>query len=225
MKFLQVAALLIMVPASITLAQEVSTRSITVGPINMKLAFQCEGNVGSSVVTVAQAKSEVTQPVLTQKLAESEDCSQATWTTDNIESQKNSTLVMVNPGRLGLNSQLSVFLVSDGSVSFAGYIPASAEQIDHSAEYRSYSSDSNSVWQRTDSLLNGRFAISREKQMMRTGFVCIGNSGTVTNNSSCKTKRIRATPENPICIDYRNHVGKLTSINACAELKAQVMNE
>jgi hypothetical protein len=221
MRLLHVVVPLIMVSASITHAQDGSTRSITVGHANMKLAFQCEGSVGSSVITVVSEKSKGPQPVLTQKLEESDDCSQATWTTDDIGPQRISTVVMVNPGRLGLGSQLSAFLVIDGSVSFAGYIPASAEQIDHSSVYRSYSTDSDSVWERTDSLLNGRFTVSHEKRMIRTGFICIGNTGTLLKNSSCGNKRIRATPEKPICIGYLNHVGKLTPIGACADLKAR----
>jgi hypothetical protein len=225
MRFLQIVALLIMIPAPIAHAQENATRFISVGHNNTELMFQCEGVAGSSVVVVIPEKSKATQPVLTQKLDESDDCTQASWTTDDIGSQQGSTLVMLNPGRLGINSQLSVFLVSGGSVSFAGYIPVRAERIDHSSEYRSYSSDSDSVWQRTDSLMNGRFVISREKQMMRTGFVCIGGTGAVLNNSTCRTKRIRASSAKPICIEYRNHVAKLTSMNACAELKAQWTTE
>lgn len=197
-----------------------TTRSITVARINTEFVFRCEGSLASSVIRVVQSTSKTAQPVLTRKLDESDDCSQATWTADDIGSQRISTLVMVNPGRLGLNSQLSVFLISNGSVSFAGYIPANAERIDHSTEYRSYSSDSDSTWQRTDTLSNGRFVISQEMRMMRDGSVCIGPTGTVLQKASCKNKLIYATPERPLCLVYLNHVGKLTPLNSCADLKA-----
>jgi hypothetical protein len=128
-----------------------------------------------------------------------------------------STLVFLNPGRFGPNAQYSAFLVSDESVSLAGYLPVSAEKVSNS-EYRSYSSEAGSVWERTDSLVGGVFSVTNELQLVLRGSVCANKAGEVSDQSTCNGSKIIAHPGRPICVGYKLHKGHLLPASACARL-------
>jgi len=132
-----------------------------------------------------------------------------------------STLVLLNPGRSGVNAQYNAFFLADESVSLAGYLPVSAEKVGD-LEYRSYSSEAGSIWERTDSLQEGRFHVTNELQLIMSGSVCMSKMGEIIMQEPCRAAPVVARPRKPICIEYKDHAGKLLPNSACARLAKQI---
>ncbi|MFM0133240.1 hypothetical protein [Paraburkholderia sediminicola] len=198
-------------------SQEGSSQSTTVTRDNKKFTFRCDGTTSSSEVNVVLQIESEKKLILNGRLDELDDCSQASWLIENIDTDNSPTLVLLNPGRSGLNAQYSAFLVSDGSVAAAGYLPVSAEKISGS-EYRSYSSEAGSVWERTDSLVAGVFSVTNELQLVLRGSVCTNKAGEILDQAPCNATKIIARPGKPICVKYKFHKGHLLPSSSCARL-------
>jgi hypothetical protein len=201
-----------------TFAQEGFSRNITVAHDNKMLTFRCAGVIGSSSVDITLLPRAFGDPtVLKQQLEDLDDCSQASWVTEKMGQADSSTLVLLNPGRSGLNAQYTAFLVTDDSVTLAGYLPVSAEKVSAS-EYRSYSSEAGSVWERTDSLRGGKFRMTNELRLIISGSVCTNKAGKILTQEPCSATQVAARPGKPICVRYRSHWGQLLPASTCARL-------
>ncbi|MFM0267800.1 hypothetical protein [Paraburkholderia sediminicola] len=204
-----------------TFAQDGFSRIIAVTSDNKTFAFHCDGTTDSSTVHVVLLTLSGEKSVLKQRLDAIDDCSQASWLTEKIDKRGSSMLVLLNPGRSGLDAQYSAFLVSDESVALAGYLPVNADKVSDS-KYRSYSSDMGSVWERTDSLLEGVFSITNELQLVIRGSVCTNNSGEILDQATCNAAKVIARPGRPICVGYKFHKAHLLPASSCARLIGKI---
>ncbi|MFL9988122.1 hypothetical protein [Paraburkholderia sediminicola] len=212
---------LLLAPFSVGIfAQDGFSQIITVAHDNRRFAFHCDGSADSSEVNVMLQTASGERPIFKQTLDKFDDCSQASWLAEKINRVGSPTLVLLNPGRSGLNAQYSAFLISGESVALAGYLPVTADKVSDS-EYRSYSSEKGSVWERTDSLLRGKFRVTNELQLVRRGSVCVNKTGEILAAATCDAKNLVARPEKPICIKYISHKGNLVPTSSCARLTAQ----
>jgi hypothetical protein len=220
MKRIYAAALLFLVASPNGYADEGGDRSINVVIEGGVLRFHCDGVVGSSRVTVDSSKSITSHPILTKQLDEVDDCSQAVWDEIKMGSASTSTLVMLNPGRFGLNAQFSTFLVKDGTVNFSGYVPVNAEKVNE-ADFRSNVSEGGSIWEQMYSLVGRKIVFGEALRLMQLGVVCVSSSGDILAKDPCPAKRISASMKSPICIKYRKTVGRIVPLSECSSLKNQ----
>lgn len=217
MNHIRLFPLLLALLSAEVFAQERSSQSITITRDNKKFTFHCDGTTSSSEVNVVlQIESKETL-VFYERLDELDDCSQASWAMEKSDKRSSPTLVFLNPGRTGMNAQYSAFLVSGESVSAAGYLPVRAEKVSDS-EYRSYSSETGSVWERTDSLVAGVFSARNEFQLVLRGSVCTNKAGEILDQATCSATKLIARPGKPICVGYKFHKGHLLPPSACARL-------
>lgn len=212
--------LLVILPVG-TFAQDKFSQNITVTHGTKIYTLRCDGTTGLPSVNVTVKGTTAETTVLKQQLDEIDDCSQASWATEKIGKNNSSTLVLLNPGRSGVNAQYNAFLLADESVSLAGYLPVSAEKVGD-LEYRSYSSEAGSIWERTDTLQEGKFHVTNELQLIMSGSVCMSKTGEIIMQEPCRATPVVARPRKSICIEYKDHVGKLLSNSACARLAEQM---
>ncbi|MGV2287921.1 hypothetical protein AAHK20_04345 [Trinickia sp. YCB016] len=221
MRYLRLAMQLLAISASAAHAQIDSERSFVVTLGKDALEFRCDDTADLPHVIVSRSASIGVYPLLTYQLDDVDDCGQATWLLEKFDSDSSSALVMLNPGRMGLNAQLTTFLIRGGTVSFAGNILIRADRISDT-DYRSYSADADSYWERTDSLVGDKFATVRELRLMRAGSICTDKFGAVAWKEQCAAKRIFASQRKPICIEYRKQQGEIVALNTCANLRRSI---
>ena len=187
------------------------------------LIFSCNGVGGSSKVTVRAAGKPQSQPKLSQQLDADDDCSQAVWSHQAFGPNSSATLVTVNPGRIGLNAQMETFYITQGVVTSSGNLPVAADKFG-SSQFKLYLSETGTQWARTYEIVPGKFAISREFGLMRSGVLCVAPSGEILETSRCTEKRIYAQPLRPLCVEYRDNHGQLRPRSACSEITTQRVN-
>ncbi|TAL94237.1 MAG: hypothetical protein EPN73_17910 [Paraburkholderia sp.] len=212
--------LLVSLPVG-TFAQDEFSQNTTVTHGTKTYTLRCDDTTGLPLVNVTLKGTTADTMVSKQQLDEIDDCSRASWVTEKIGENNSSTLVLLNPGRSGANAQYNVFLLADESVSLAGYLPVSAEKVGD-LEYRSYSSDAGSIWERTDTLQEGKFQVTNELQLIMSGSVCMSKGRGIIMQEPCRAKQVVARPRKPICIEYKDHAGKLLPNSACARLAEQM---
>jgi hypothetical protein len=131
------------------------------------------------------------------------------------------TLVLINPGRLGVNAQFVTFLVIGGEIMFAGYLPVSAEKTGDS-EYRSVSSEAGSIWERTEELVDGKFTAVREMELVLAGKLCVNKAGEVLRQDPCESSEVVGSFKRPICVKHQAHKGRLVPLADCDRLVKQM---
>jgi hypothetical protein len=199
-------------------SQESGSTSISVSSPKA-FVLKCEGTTGNSRVTAWASNSQLRQ-VLTHQLDDDDDCSQAVWTKEKFGPDNSSTLVMVNPGRMGVNAQWETFLVDKDKLSYAGNVPVSADKV-NKMQYRSYVSEPGSEWERTYEIYHGKFSVSKELRLVRDDALCVGKLGDVQGRDHCTTKMLVVRPAKPVCIEYDGNIGKLKPIDACSRLTSR----
>jgi hypothetical protein len=207
-------------PYADTSPHEVFLQSIFVSSPKGKFVLRCAGSPGTSRVEVSKLNGFEDQTVMNQTLDEQDDCGQAVWQTEMLGPKNSWTLATLNPGRSGLNAKTSGFLIREGNVTFAGYIPVSASKIAGS-KFRSFTSEGGSVWERIDELVDGKFVVEKELQWLMLGSLCISKDGRVSSEESCNGRKIIARRSKPICVEYRANVGRLMPAKSCAAILAQ----
>jgi hypothetical protein len=201
--------------------QEKVLHEITITQNDKSYSFRCDGIAGDSAVSVMLRNVMGIALLIKQKLNHVDNCDQVSWLTEKIGHDSSQTLVLLNPGRLGLNAQTIAFVITDNGVTFAGYLPVSAEKVGDSI-FRSYSSEAGSVWERTDDLVGGKFAVIGQLQLMLSGEICANKVGEILAQDPCNAVKTVARPRKPICIQYQLHKGRLVPVSACARLTAQM---
>jgi hypothetical protein len=153
--------------------------------------FSCDGTSGSSQLTVRAAREPQGQPILSHRLDADDDCSQAVWTHQMFGSNSSATLVMVNPGRMELNAQMETFYVDKGVVTPSGNLPVAADKVG-SSQFKLYLSETGTKWVRAYEIIRGKFAVSSDLGLMRSGSLCVAPSGEILRTSGCTGKTINA---------------------------------
>jgi hypothetical protein len=182
--------------------------------------FSCDGTSGSSQITVRVAREPQGQPILSHRLDADDDCSQAVWTHQMFGPDSSATLVMVNPGRMGLTAQMETFYVHKGVVTSSGSLPVAADKVG-SSQFTLYLSETGTQWMRTYEIVHGKFVVSRELGLMRSGSLCVTPSGEILRTSGCTGNLINAQPTRPLCIEYRGNRGQLKLRSKCSRIVAQ----
>jgi hypothetical protein len=190
MAYLRFSIVLLVLLSAGAFAREGFLKNINIPHGTKMYTFRCDsGTVSpSEYVTLKDATADIN--VLKQQLKEIDDCNQASWLTEKIGKD-----ALLNPGRMGLNAQYNALLVADESVSPAGYLPVSAEKVGD-FEYRSCTSETGSVWERTDTLQEGKFRVTKELQLILSGSICTNKARKVINQDPCKDTLIAPTSKN-----------------------------
>lgn len=202
-------------------AQEKISRRVAVERGAKTYIFYCDGTSSSPSIEVTLQDESGGMNILKKQLDDMDDCSQATWVVGKIGKNDSLTLVLLNPGRSGVNAQSNAFLVMNESVYAAGYLPVSAEKVGD-IEYRSYSSEAGSIWERTDILQGGKFNVTNELRFVLSGSVCTNSAGEVLNQQPCSATLVVARHGKPICVGYKDHKGKVLPNLACSRLADQM---
>ena len=221
MTLLRLFILLSILMAAGAPAQDESSQHVAVERDSKIYNFHCDSNTSLPSLNVTLQATSGSATVLKQQLDDIDDCSQASWVIEKIGKDDSSTLVLLNPGRSGVNMQCNAFLVTDESVSPAGYLPVSAERVGD-FEYRSYSSETGSIWERTDTLQNGKFNVTNELRLVLSGSVCTNKTGEILSQEPCGARLVAARHGKPICVGYKAHKGKLLPRSACARLAEEM---
>lgn len=182
--------------------------------------FTCDGTSGSSQVTVRAVGEPQGQPILSHRLGDDDDCSQAVWTHQIFGPDSSATLVMVNPGRMGLNAQMETFYVDKGVVTSSGNLPVAADKVG-SSQFALHLSEPGTQWVRTYEIVHGKFVVSSELGLMRSGSLCVTPSGEILRTGGCAGKLINAQPTRQLCIEYRGKRGQLKPRDRCSGIGAQ----
>jgi hypothetical protein len=194
--------------------------SLSVTNAEKQFIFTCDGTTRSSQVIVRSANAPQSRPILRHRLDVDDDCSQAVWTHQMFGPGSSSTLVMVNPGRMGLNAQMETFYVDNGVLIASGGLPVAAHKFG-SSQFRQYLSGMGTQWERTYEIVHGTFSVSRELSLLRSGAMCVAPSGEILGISRCTRKTINAQPLRPLCIEYQGNRGQLRPRSACSEISSR----
>lgn len=214
-------SMLVLVCANVVFAQSGSVREISVKHGGKTYLFRCESADGVSAINVTLLDASGARPLLKHTLDEFDDCSYATWHTESVGRDRQRILVLINPGRLGVNAQFIAFQVIGGEVAFAGYLPVSAEKAGDS-EYRSVSSETGSIWERTEKQIDWKFTAVRAMELVLAGKLCVSKAGEVLRQDPCESSEIVASFKRPICVKHQAHKGRLAPVADCDRLVKQL---
>ncbi|WP_147439507.1 hypothetical protein [Paraburkholderia sp. BL17N1] len=218
MKKKWIGILFVCAPLLQAFAQDVSGSSTTVAVQNAKFVFSCRGSLGSQFITVSAADghSGDLRLVAPQRLDETDDCAQVTWT---VQPEKSGAqIIMANPGRLGLDAQMLVFYADRDGVDFSGQLPVAADALG-TGQFRVIGADAYGTWERIYAFKNHKLYVERELILMRTGGVCLERSGTVKMNLRCAGPTTHATPKKNVCVRARNGKVEQMPLRACTSLE------
>jgi hypothetical protein len=194
------------------------SRSVT--NTERQFIFTCDGTTGSPQVTVRATNELQRQPILSHRLDADDDCSQAVWTHQVFGTDSSATIVMVNPGRMGLNAQMETFYIEKSVVTSSGNLPVAADKVG-SSQFKLYLSETGAQWVRTYEIVHEKFAVSKEFGLVRSGVLCVAPSGEILKTSRCTGKTINAQRLRPLCTEYRGDHGRLRPRSACSEIATQ----
>lgn len=154
--------------------------------------------------------------VIDQKLDDSDSCNGGEWTVSHLTGT-DTTLVMINPGRLGSGAQMNVYALRDGVVTFSGYLPAGADYAG-GGEYFYDSEQADGRSRVFYEVSGGKIGASKEVRLVKFGSVCVDKGGFVTDGTECKGNELRASENRPLCVMYKGAIGKVSSIESCSQL-------
>lgn len=173
-------------------------------------------------VTSGNEKDDAAAVVIDQKLDDSDSCDGAVWTKGQSTGGE-TILVMINPGRTGVNAQMNVYALQNGVASFAGYLPVGADDLG-GLKYSFDSDQADGVWREVYGISDGKVKRLSEIQFMQSGSVCVDRSGSVSDDAQCVGKRIIASADRPLCISYVGKIGKISPASQCSELAKHFSN-
>jgi hypothetical protein len=205
--------------SSVFTQESATSRSQFMINTERQFLFSCDGTSGSSQLTVRAAREPQGQPILSHRLDADDDCSQAVWTHQMFGPNSSATLVMVNPGRMGLNAQMETFYVDKGVVTPSGNLPVAADKVG-SSQFKLYLSETGTKWVRAYEIIRGKLVVSRGLGLMHSGSLCVAPSGEILRTSGCTGKTINAQPTKPLCIEYRGDRGQLKPRSKCSGIVA-----
>jgi hypothetical protein len=186
-----------------------------------EFTFFCGLNSEIKVIS-GNGQEDAGAVVIDQKLDESESCDGAVWTKSQSTGAE-TILVMINPGRTGVNAQMNVYALQHGVASFAGYLPVGADDLG-GLKYSFDSDQADGVWREVYGISDGKVKRLGEIQFMQSGSVCVDRSGNVSNGAQCAGKRITASAGRPLCISYVGKIGKISPASKCSELAKNFSN-
>lgn len=178
--------------------------------------FVCEVERPGIKVFSGDKVGAIEDALIDQRLDDTDDCNGAEWSVNQL-SGSDVTLVMINPGRLGVNAQMNVYALQRGVATFAGYLPVGADY-GGKGEYSFEFEQADGFWRDIYEVSDGKISLSREIRLVRSGDVCVDKSQEVTDGATCNGRRLKASGSKPLCIVYRNKVGRISPISACSKL-------
>lgn len=218
MKKIWIGILLVCAPLLQAFAQDIPGSSTTVAIQSAKFIFSCSGSLGTQFITVSVADGHLgdLRQVASQRLDETDDCAQVTWTVQPEKSD--AQLIMANPGRLGLDAQMLVFYANRDGVEFSGNLPVAADPFG-TGQFRAIGADAYGNWERIYAFNDRKLYVEQELILMRSGSVCLERSGTVKLNLPCAGQTTNATSLKNVCVRARNGKVEVMPLRACTSLK------
>ncbi|VWC20334.1 hypothetical protein BLA13014_05686 [Burkholderia aenigmatica] len=193
-----------------------SSQSLSVVSGGKTLVFVCDRARSEIMVFDGDGAGKASDLVANQKLDDSDSCSGGLWLVNELTGT-DTKLVMVNPGRSGVNAQMNVYAVRGGDVKFSGYLPVGADYVGGSRY--SYDFDqADGRWRDFYEVSDGKIRLSKEIWLVQSGGVCVDKAGGVMDGAECKGKAMHASENRPLCVLYDGRNGKIAPIEACSQL-------
>ncbi|WP_124831002.1 MULTISPECIES: hypothetical protein [Burkholderia] len=198
---------------------------LAAGPSDVTVLAKSGGSFFTFVCEVDQPEIKVfagdkiggeSDALIDQKLDDSDNCAGAEWSVDHL-TESDITLVTINPGRLGVNAQMNVYVLQAGKATFAGYLPVGADYVGK-AEYFFDFDQADGSWGRVYKVVGGRVNLQSEIHLVQSGSVCVDKGGVVIGDSVCGGRRLAASAKKPLCVVYEKQVGKIAPIKECSQL-------
>ncbi len=180
-----------------------------------EFTFSCGLDSEIKVIS-GDEQGEAGTVVIEQKLDNLESCNGAVWTRSQSTGGE-TILVMINPGKTGVNAQMNVYALQQGVASFAGYLPVGADDLG-GLKYSFDFDQADGVWREVYGFSDGTIKRLRSIQFMQSGSVCVDRGDSVDDNAQCTGKRIIASTRRPLCINYVGQIGKIVPVSECSEL-------
>lgn len=122
--------------------------------------FVCEAEGRKIKVFAGDQAGDAGAALIDQKLDDADECNGAKWVVNQL-SESDVMLVMINPGRSGVNAQMNVYALQRGAATFAGYLPVGADDTGK-GEYSFEFEQADGLWRDIYQVSDGRIGLSRE---------------------------------------------------------------